>query len=80
MENAEGICSISLANHATRISDHEVLCAKDRIYPTTNGIAIQSTLQAEPPYVFSLEISKPFLAIQANDKYFSLMSNKFQFV
>lgn len=78
MENSEGFSIISLDNPSTRISEHEVLCGKVRIYPTTNGVAIRSDCQIEKPCLFSLEISKPFLEVRANDKYFALMSEKFR--
>lgn len=78
VKNAEGSCVISLANRGKLISDHEVLCGNERIYPTTNGIAIRSACRVGEPYMFSIEISKPFLDTRANDKYFALMSEKFR--
>lgn len=78
MENAEGSCIISLDNRAKRISDHEVVCGNERIYPTTNGIAVKSACQEGKSYTFSIEISKPFLEVRANDKYFALMSERFR--
>ena len=78
MENAEGSCIVSLANRAKYISDHEVVCGNDRIYPTTNGIAVKSACQEGKSYAFSVEISKPFLEIRANDKCFALMSERFR--
>lgn len=78
MENAEGSCIISLSDRIRLISEHEILCGSDRIYPTTNGVAIRSAYSATRPYSFTIEVSKPFLEVRSNDKYFALMSEKFR--
>lgn len=78
MDNYEGSCVISLSGPVQCISNHELLCGNQRIYPTTNGIAIESSCQDGSGYTLSLEISKPFLDIRANDKYFALMSERFR--
>lgn len=78
MENEEGTCILSLTKPAIRNSNCEVLSGKETIYPTTNGVAIRSSCADQKSYVFSIEISKPFLAVRANDKYFALMSDRFR--
>lgn len=78
MENTEGYCVVSLSDRAKLISEHEVICGKKQIFPTTNGIEIRSTCLEGKSYTFTVEISKPFLKIRANDKYFALMSEKFR--
>lgn len=78
MENAEGYCIISLINGIKSLSTSEIVCGEEKIYPTTNGVAIRSSCHEEKPYIFSIEISKPFLEVRANDKYFALMSEKFR--
>ena len=78
MENAEGSCIISLPDQISLISESEVLCKNRRIYPTTNGVAINSPCTSENSNTFTIEISKPFLEVRANDKYFALMSERFR--
>lgn len=78
MENTEGSCVISLSEHISRISETEIVCTNKRLYPTTNGIAIRSLCNEGKGCTFSIEISKPFLKVRANDKYFALMSAKFR--
>lgn len=78
MENSEGSCMISLSEHISRISETEIVCVNEHLYPTTNGIAICRLCNEGKAYTFSVEISKPFLEIRANDKYFALMSERFR--
>ncbi len=78
MENAEGSCTLWLTNRATASTGHEVLCGKDRLYPTTNGIVIKSACTDGAPCTLSIEISKPFTEVRTNGKYFALMSEKFR--
>lgn len=78
MENAEGVCMLSLSGTTHPLSEHEVLSGRERISLTTNGVAVRSTCRGDTPYRFSLEISKPFLEVRANDRCFVLMSEKFR--
>ena len=78
MENSEGSCIISLSEHISHISETEIVCVNEHLYPTTNGIAICRLCNERKAYTFSVEISKPFLEIRANDKYFALMSERFR--
>lgn len=78
LENNEGSCTISLHNSISCVSDAEIVCGDERIYPSTNGIAIRSNIKDCKPYTFTLEISKPFLDVRSNDKYFALMSEHFR--
>lgn len=78
MENAEGSCVVSLSGRARLISDYETICGNERIFPTTNGVTIRSISSDGKPYTFTIEISKPFLEVRANDKYFALMSEQFR--
>ena len=77
MENSEGYCVISLPHRISHISEKEILCGNERIYPTTNGVAIRSNCIDGKPFVLVIDISKPFLEVRANDKYFALMSERF---
>ena len=78
MENSEGSCVISLPDRISHISEKEVLCKNKRMYPTTNGVAIHSPCASENTDTFTIEISKPFLEVRANDQYFALMSERFR--
>lgn len=78
MENSEGSCVISLSENISHISETEIICTNKRLYPTANGIAIRSLCNQGKECTFSVEISKPFLAVRANDKYFALMSERFR--
>ena len=78
MDNAEGFSIISLESHAQLISDYEIKCGNERLYPTTNGIAIKSSCQGDRIYNFVIEVSNPSLTVRANDKCFALMSDKFR--
>ena len=78
MENSEGSCVISLSKHISHILETEIICANNRLYPTTNGIAIRSLCSEGKGCTFFIEISKPFLEVRANNKYFALMSERFR--
>ena len=78
MENSEGSCVISLSEQITRISETEIVYPHKRLYPTVNGIALRSFCNDGIGCTFSVEISKPFLEVRANDKYFALMSERFR--
>ena len=78
MENANGTCILSLSGPKTLLSDHELICGNLRIYPTTNGIAIRSFFENSKSYEFTVEISKPNLDVQSNDKFFALMNEAFK--
>jgi len=78
MENAEGSCVLSLTDPISHISEYEILSGTEQIYPTTNGVAIRSHHPLGQSLMFTLEISKPFLEVRANDKYFALMSERFR--
>lgn len=78
MENTEGCCIISFNNHISIVSNREIAHGNDRIYPTTNGIAVRSDCQGEKNFAFTIEINKPFLELRSNDKYFALMSERFR--
>lgn len=78
MENAEGSCIISLPRHTKQVSAYEASCGSERLFPTTNGVAMKSDCQNGRSCSFTIEISKPFLEVRANDKYFALMSERFR--
>jgi hypothetical protein len=78
MENSEGSCVISLSEHISHISETEIVYVNNRLYPTTNGVAIRSLCNEGKGCTFSVEVNKPFLEIRANDKYFALMSERFR--
>lgn len=78
MRNTEGSCEISLSGPASFVSETEIVCANKRLRPTTNGVAVHCLCSEGNGCTFSVEISKPFLEIRANDKCFALMSEHFR--
>lgn len=78
MENSEGSCIISLSEQIARVSETEIVYITKHLYPTTNGVAIRSFCNEGKGCTFSVEVSKPFLEVRANDKYFALMSERFR--
>jgi hypothetical protein len=78
MENGEGYCIISLPKSATSISPNELACGEGRIKPTTNGFAYKCSCEENETHSFTIETSKRFAEIRANDKCFAVMSEKFR--
>lgn len=78
MENSEGFCVISLSEQISRISETEIVYTNKRLYPATNGVALRNFCKDGGGCTFSIEVSKPFLEVRANDKYFALMSERFR--
>lgn len=78
LDNQEGFCEISLSDTPTFISEHEVYFKSTHLYPTTNGIAIRYYSYDNTPFKLTFEVSKSFMDIRSNNKYFALMSKKFQ--
>ena len=78
MENAEGVCTISLSNSTFNVTNSSIICGKERIYPTTNGLTTQSPCINGKPFSFNIEINKPFLEVKSNNKYFAIMCEKFR--
>lgn len=78
MENTEGYCTISLEQPVSLVSGGELICGKDRVYPTTNGFMYKAACNAVNPICFDLEVGTPFMEIRANAKYFSLMRERFR--
>lgn len=78
LENADGVCTISLANNTFNLINNSIICGKERIQPTTNGITIQSPCIDGKPFSFNIEINKRFLEVKSNNKYFAIMREKFR--
>lgn len=78
LENQDGYCVITLPSKPILLSDHELSCGNERFYLTTNGIAIKSMCYDNTPFTLTFEISKSFGDIRSNNKYFALMSKKYQ--
>lgn len=77
MENTEGTCLISLPPPPACASDSEISCGREKLYPTTNGVAIRSSCNEEEPYIFSVELQCPHTEMRANDRCLAFMSEKF---
>lgn len=77
MENAEGFCRWNLNAPIGRISNKEIACGADSLFPTTNGLAWRAWTK-NGPVRFTLEGSSPLWTVRANDKYFALMQEEFR--
>lgn len=78
IKNIEGSCTVFLSGSVRPVSENEFLFGNDRVFPTTNGIAIRSNCTEEAPFVFTIETNRVLSGIRANDKYFALMSERFR--
>lgn len=78
MKNAEACCTIRLRQRPQRLSSNVLNCGEDTIYPTTNGVAIQTNTVDNNNVSYDVEVSAPFLSIRANDRCFALMTDKFK--
>lgn len=78
MQNAEGTCFIDLPQNPTMKSVKEVQFGSGVIYATTNGVAIKACIKETGRFSFTFEVQQPFMNIRQNEKYFSLMREKFR--
>lgn len=77
MENSEGSCAIELPQKPTFISSTQVSCGGTVLIPTTNGVAMKCNVKGKEGLSFVIEVSRPFLKIRRNNKYFALMKARF---
>lgn len=78
MENADGSCIVNLPQKADFISDRELHCGADVIYPTSNGIAYKGVIKGKGSLTLDIEVNQPFLQVRCNDRCFALMKEKFR--
>lgn len=78
MENAEGICRVSLEKPVIFAEEHKLHCQNHYLHPTLNGFAYQISCEDNSSYSFELEVGRPFMEVRANDKCFCLMSEHFR--
>lgn len=78
MENADGSCIMTLPQKADFISDRELHCGADVIYPTSNGIAYKGVIKGKGSLTLDIEVDQPFLQVRCNDRCFALMKEKFR--
>lgn len=78
MDNTEGYASFSLENNVSAISTNELASGKNRIYLTANGFMYKINCTNKKYFIFDLEVAKPFMEVRANNKCFSLMSERFK--
>lgn len=78
MENNEGYAEISLENVVSPISVSELASGNHRIHPTANGFLYKINCTNKKTITFDLEVGKPFMEVRANNKCFSLMSERFR--
>lgn len=78
LENAEGFCLIKLHAHPTTLAATQIGYGKDRLYPTTNGVALKAHIQDTGRMSFTFEVSQPYMDIRANGKSVALMRERFR--
>lgn len=78
LENADGFCTLSLPSAFAYNDSRALLCGKDVILPTVNGIFYQAFCEQKREISFRLTLSNPFLSVRANDRCLSLMSERFK--
>ena len=78
MENAEGYCLVNLNRNVSPYSKNQLVCGDGFLSPTTNGFVYRVSCQGNKGLSFELEVGKPYMEIRANNKYFSLMSERFR--
>lgn len=78
IESETGNCIVSLPYPLGWISERELACHGGKIYNTTNGIACKLPLNDTPTFSLEIEVSKPYLQIRANDKYFAYMTDTYR--
>ncbi len=78
MTNQEGSCWI-LGNDAPVMqSEQELRLGESSVYPTANGVAVKASASVKGAYRLTVEIKEPSFHIQANDRCFALMREKFR--
>lgn len=77
-ENESGVFSITLNEKVMMTNEQEILVGNNKIYPTLNGIAYLVDCSVEKGFSFVITTDSPYADIRSNDKYFSLMKNKFE--
>lgn len=77
MENANGLCRISLSGNIISASEDRICYETVEIAPTLNGLIFKAPYKPGCTHNFSFESGKTFLHIQENDKYFAFMSGTY---
>lgn len=78
MENTEGVFSMRLHEKPVMFSPNEVQYGFNRVYPTTNGVAVKCDVKKNESNSFIIETGKSHLNIRANDRCFALMQEEFR--
>ncbi len=78
LENAGGYCRLSLKKTPSYVTDQLVLCGRDQISLTTNGIVYKADIQDQKPMVFNLTVNELYKDLRVNDVCFAVMKEKFK--
>ncbi len=78
LENEHGSFSVILNEEAKLVNEQEILVGNNKIYPTLNGIAYLVDCSDENGFSFVITTDSQYPDIRSNDKYFSIMKNKFE--
>ena len=78
LKNKQGSCRITLPNRCLLQKERYVCYQGVKVFPTTNGVALQVELNAQGQYSFRLNLDRGFYQIRSNNKYVAFMSEKFK--
>ena len=78
LKNKHGSCRITLPSRYLTQTDKCVFYNGVKVFPTTNGIAIQADLNAQGQYRFLLNLEQGGYQIRGNNKYLAFMIEKFK--
>lgn len=78
LKNDESYFVMPLREKITHSSSKSIYASKDEIFPTLNGIAYKCYINGQSSIDFEFEVGKTYYEIRSNDKYVSLMRERFQ--
>lgn len=78
IENGEGSCRVLLPGEILSGTEASVMYGAAEIVPTLNGVCVRVPCSTHQPYDVTIIPRQPFMNVRGNDRYFSLMSEKFR--
>lgn len=78
LKNRQGSCHLIIPNQCLLQKDQYVCYQGVKVFPTTNGVALQVDLNAKGQYCFRLNLDRGFYQIRSNNKFVAFMSEKFK--
>mgnify|MGYP004526970161 CR=1 FL=1 len=75
MQSDCGSCRVLMQEPVTYVCERKLKCGNSTMYPTTNGLMFST---ASDKITFEIQTEAPIFDIRYNEKYFSVMSEKFR--